>query len=61
MKAFITDFVALVFLFTFVIFIAIAASAKFWPTIISFGCIYILWQLVKRVFIWSDPSIEDEI
>lgn len=61
MKAFITDFVALVFLFAFVIFIAIVSSAKFWPTIISFGCIYILWQLVKKVFIWSDPSIEDEI
>ena len=61
MKEFITDFVALVFLFAFVIFIAIVSSAKFWPTIISFGCIYILWQLVKRVFIWSDPSIEDEI
>lgn len=61
MKTFITDFVALVFLFAFVIFIAIVSSAKFWPTIISFGCIYILWQLVKKVFIWSDPSIEDEI
>lgn len=61
MKTFIADFVSLMFLFAFVIFIAIAASAKFWLAIISLGCIYILWQFVKRVIIWSDPSIKEEI
>lgn len=61
MKTFIADFVSLMFLFAFIIFIAIAASAKLWLTIISFGCIYILWQFVKRVIIWSDPSMKEEI
>lgn len=61
MKTFIADFVALMFLFAFIIFISIIASAKFWLAIISFGGIYLLWQFVKRVIIWSDPSIKDEI
>lgn len=61
MKTFIADFVSLMFLFAFIIFIAIAASAKFWLAIISLGCIYILWRCVKRVIIWSDPSMKEEI
>lgn len=61
MKTFIADFVIFIFLFAFIILISIAASASLWIGIISFGGIYILWQIVKRVIIWSDPSIKDEI
>lgn len=61
MKTFIADIVSLIFLFVFVFFLAILASAKFWLAVISFGCIYILWQLVKKVIIWSDPSMKEEI
>lgn len=61
MKTFIADFASFMFLFAFIIFIAIAASAKFWLAIISFGGICILWQLLKRVIEWCDPSIEEEL
>lgn len=58
MKTFIANFVSLMFLFAFIAFIAIVAFAKFWLAIVSFGGIYILWQFVKRVIIWSNPSMK---
>lgn len=61
MKTFIANFISFVFLFTFIIFIAIISSGKFWISILAFAGIYVFWQILKRVIIWSDPEIENEI
>lgn len=61
MKTIIANTFGLVFLFGFIFVIAIAAAAKFCLTLFGFGCIYVAWQGLKRIIIWADPSMKDEL